>query len=281
MKQTIIKGLSIFLFCLLSDQLSKHFALEMKSLRFNHGIIFGIGANSSPFLRILTLSSIFGLLFFFYLFLLYTLPLQLSKLKMGLSFLIGGISGNVIDRAFRGRSIDFIPISAFQYDITFNFADIFQWIGAALIAYNVIVHEKIIWFPQNQRGRYLINPKEQIPYALKLSALCLCLSIIMGLFSVAFMRTALPTLPREINTLYIISFISLSLLFSLIAFISGIFLGHKSAGPLYSFESYVKDLLSGKRDQFNLRESDYHKNLEKAATQLLKHFEEIDKKINE
>ena len=276
MKKSMLAGLGVFLACLLVDQISKSIGLELSSLKFNHGIIFGIGADSSPFLRILTLSSVFGFLFFLYLFFLYTLPLQLFKLKMGLSFLMGGVFGNVVDRAFRGKSIDFIPFELMGYSITFNLADVFQWIGAGLIVYNVIVHEQIIWFPDNKRQRYLINPHEQLKFSIKLSALTLCLSLLMGIFSIAFMRVAFLNISSEAITLYSLSFISLAALFGLIVFIVGLVISHRSAGPLYAFENYVEELLEGKRDSLTLREGDNYKHLEKIANKLLKHFKDFD-----
>jgi len=69
---------------------------------------------------------------------------------------------------------------------------------------------------------------------------------------------------------YIIVFISLSLTFTLLAFLTGMVLSHKTVGPLYAFELYVEDLLKGEDRIFVLREGDHYKHLEKIANDLRK-----------
>ena len=56
--------------------------------------------------------------------------------RIGYSFLLGGIIGNLIDRLFFGYVIDFIGVIIFNYHFPiFNFADIFIVIGAFLILF--------------------------------------------------------------------------------------------------------------------------------------------------
>jgi len=204
---------------------------------------------------------------------IYFLPTQLFKLKLGLSFLAGGIFGNVVDRVARGVSIDFIPLSFSGYDIVFNMADAFQWVGAALIVYNVIVHEKIIWYPDNQRGKFLIHPREQIRFALKMTGTVLCSSFLLGLFSITFLRSSLMAVGAHSDStqwFFFLSYLCLTLLFSIFVFAAGLFFSHKTAGPFYAFEQYVEELLEGSDRDFILREGDHYKHLERIAQSLKK-----------
>ncbi len=265
------KGLIIFIACLLIDQLTKSMSIGNASFSENPGFIFGLAQDLPASLRIIGLSSIFGFLFFLYLLLIYFLPLQLEKLKWGLSLLSGGIFGNVADRVYRGTSIDFIPMGWGENFITFNLADFFQWIGAGLILYNVIRHERIIWYPENQRGRYLVNPREQVRFALKMTITAFCSSLLLGLFSSTFLRNTLAGLKVTSGpalTIFLLAYISLTLLFSIFVFGAGIILSHKTAGPFFAFEQYVEDLLAGKDRPFVLREGDNYRHLENVAFQV-------------
>lgn len=59
------------------------------------------------------------------------------------SLLISGILGNVIDRIFYGKVIDFLDFHIFSYNFpVFNFADTFIVIGAILLVVNIIRSEK-------------------------------------------------------------------------------------------------------------------------------------------
>jgi signal peptidase II len=267
----LIKGLALFLVCLIVDQASKELSLNFNLASENPGFIFGLASDLPSSLRVIGLSSIFGFLFFAYLLLMYFLPLQLLKLKMGLSFLCGGIFGNVVDRVFRGTSLDFIPLPVPFIDgqILFNLADVFQWVGAGLILYNVIVHEEIIWYPENQRGRYLIHPKEQIRFSIKMMLAGLCSSLLLGLFSSTFLRNILVELKASSTApflIFVLAYLSLTFLLSLLIFGAGIILSHRTAGPFYAFEQYIEDLLEGKDRPFILREGDHYRHLESVAS---------------
>ena len=59
------------------------------------------------------------------------------------SLLISGILGNVVDRIFYGKVIDFLDFHIFSYNFpVFNFADTFIVIGAILLVVNIIRREK-------------------------------------------------------------------------------------------------------------------------------------------
>lgn len=269
---------AFFLVVIIIDQLTKHLAPE-SWVTFNSGFIFGSMSDLPQSLRVVTLCSFGGFIFTFYIFLLAILPKQLLRLKIALGVFMGGVFGNVFDRVFLGKTIDFIPFTVFEYEVIFNLADVFQWLGAILIIYKLIKKEKIIWHPDNQRGRYLVLWHDQIYLASKIMLACLCCALLLGLFSYTFMRSLLVyhATPEELLWSYsfnfIFAFISLSLLFSVCIFAIGIYLSHRLSGPLYAFELYVEDLLKGKDRVLKLRESDQSKHLERIAADLRKHFD--------
>lgn len=268
--------LSIFIFILLLllDQLSKHLSISSEISVINKGFIFGIGEGLPASLRIITLSSLFGLIFFIYLSIIYLLPNSLKKLKYFLTIFVSGVSGNVLDRTFRGESIDFIPINIGDWHgPIFNMADSFQWLGAILITYKLIKHEKVIWYPENQRDQFLVNPREQIKFALKMMMVSFSNSVLLGLFGLTFLQTTVA--PEKLAAVlfnFTIGLICLVLVFNGVIFYVGLILEHRSSGPLYAFEQYVEGLLQGKRRKLKLREGDNYKHFEKIADDLLKYF---------
>lgn len=278
MKKDFWLSIACFILVIVIDQLSKQWGLSSDSLHFNEGIAFGLYKDSPLLLRIITLCSMFGFLFFIYMVLNYLLSSKLIVLKFGMGFMAGGIAGNVIDKMVRGKTIDFIPLPLpTEQTIIFNIADVFQWVGVILIAWKILTADKEIWFPDNQRGKYLVHPREQIKFSLKFGAIAFCVSLLLGIFCFTFMRTTLVTAGSksvdEMMAMFSIAYISLTLTFSLIVFLVGLIISHKTAGPLYAFELYVEDLLNGNMRTLSLREGDNYKHLEKVADDLKQHFE--------
>jgi signal peptidase II len=277
MGKTFFKCLGIFLLVILVDQVSKYFGKGLPSLHYNEGVIFGLYSDIPTALRVIALTSISGFIFFLYTVLIYLLSPRLKVLKYGISMLIGGIFGNVIDRTIIGKSIDFIPINFISnIQITFNVADIFQWVGAGIIIYKIIKKEKIIWHPENQRGQFLLYTEEQLKFAIKLTGIVASSSLIFGIFSFTYFRTLLV----ELNLLnqkyfltYLVAYAFISLSFALVVFLSGIILSHRTVGPIYAFESFLDDLIMGvDREEFSLREGDNFRHLENVANKLHTHL---------
>ena len=114
----MIKWLIICILILI-DQITK---LIPSNITKNYGLAFGLFPGYNLIYIILTLVIISIL--FYYLF------KSKSKIKYGLSFLIAGSIGNLIDRILFGYVRDFISISIWP---SFNIADIFNIVGVIII----------------------------------------------------------------------------------------------------------------------------------------------------
>ena len=276
MKKGLILSLSLFITAIIIDLFLKTKMMDQVGSHLNRGFIFGSLQDLPASLTLVTLTSFGGFLVFIYLILIVLLASELVMLKIGLGLLTGGILGNVIDRALHGGTLDFIPLNIPSLPpIVFNPADVFQWIGAALIAINLFTKEDSIWYPDNQRGFSLINKKEQIKFALKFSALSLCTCLIIGIFSFSYFTLTLQANMIESRSTVIafaISYVSITLFFAVVTFLAGLVLSQRTAGPLYAFEKYVEDLLAGEDRELKLREGDNFRHLENVAQRLRQHL---------
>lgn len=260
---------------ILIDQLSKSWALGLATLHFNQGFIMGIYADLPDSLRIVALGAFAGFIFFLYLFLMYIIPFSARWVKFGLSFLVGGIFGNVIDKVIYGRTVDFIPFQLGNFQVVFNLADTFQWIGCLIVLWIIFKKDKLIWFPDSSRQNYLINPREQFRVAFNFTLVAFATSLMLGIFSFAFFRTLMVSMNFQRENLmlsYLLTYLILTLLFCAMSFITGIMISHRSSGPLYAFEQYLDNLMKGRDLKLVLRDSDNYKHLEKVADKLRVHF---------
>jgi signal peptidase II len=276
-KKSIFLSLFFFILSLTIDLILKMSQFQNNLTHFNRGFIFGSLQDLPPSLTLITLTSFGGLLVFIYLVLIVLLSDELKTLKVGLGLLIGGVLGNVIDRALHGGTLDFIPLTIFNRTwVYYNPADLFQWIGALLIMYNIFKNDKAIWYPENQRTFYLVNFREQIRFAFKFTILSFSTSLVLGIFSISYLTLTLNTLKQYSRSTVIgfaISYLAISLSFTVLAFIAGIFFSQRSAGPLYAFEKYVESLLNGDLKDLKLREGDNYQHLINVANNLKSYFE--------
>ena len=257
------------------DQLSKTWAHGLSSLHFNQGFIMGIYADLPDSLRIVALGAFAGFIFFLYLFLMYIIPSTAKWVKFGLSFLVGGIFGNVIDKIIYGRTVDFIPFHVGSFQVVFNFADVFQWVGCLLVLWVILKRDKLIWFPDSSRQNYLINPRDQYRVAFNFTVVAFSTSMMLGIFSFAFFRALMLSVNFQGEHLmlsYFLTYFILTLLFCSMSFITGIVISHRSSGPLYAFEQYLDNLMKGRDRKLVLRDSDNYKHLEQVADKLRVHF---------
>lgn len=249
-------------------------------LHHNHGAMLGLFSDLPPVLRIVSLSTGGAFLLFSYFIIQYLLPIKSLSLRSGMSFLLGGILGNVFDRILYGYVIDFlvfeIPIIS-KLSPAMNLADVLQWFGYGLIVYALVKDGKILWPEENNRKSYWINYKYQLRYCFVLTMIGVAISLIAGTFSYTYLRVSLETLPEmtaklENQLLYpfIITFFSISLAFCCILFFVGMILSHRAAGPVFAFENFLKDLARGKIRKLRLRTGDEFSHLEKVADELTK-----------
>jgi signal peptidase II len=231
----------------------------------------GLYAGLPDSIRIIALGCFAGIVFSLYIFLLYIIPSRASLLKYGLSLLVGGMLGNLIDKVVYGKTVDFIPFHFLSLNTVFNMADVFLWIGAGIVTFIIFGREKLIWYPDSSRGKFLIWPREQYKVGLNFSLVVFSCSLFLGFFSYSFFNTTLAPFSATKDHLmltYFFTYSLVTLLFCSLAFVAGIIISHKSAGPLYAFEIYVDDLIQGKDRKLTLREGDNYRDLEQVADRL-------------
>lgn len=281
MKKDISLSLTILVFSLVVDFFLKSRFLSSDMSHINRGFIFGSLQDLPQSLTLVTLTSFGAVLFFIYLLMIILLSLELRILKFGLSFFVGGVLGNVVDRALHAGTLDFIPFSFNgRVVMVFNPADVFQWLGAGLILLSIFSKDKMIWYPDNQRGFSLVNPKEQIKFALKFSAISLSTCLLLGLFSLSYLSLILSEgqhMHRSMLIGFAVCFVALTVFFNILSFMAGLLLSQRTAGPLYAFEKYVEDLLTGKESrELKLRQGDNYRHLEEVALNLKNHLNKKD-----
>lgn len=274
-KPLSLKGLIyifIFLTGLIVDQVSKNMAEGLLSVHYNEGVIFGSFINISPFIRISLVSSFFGIIFSLYLLSMYLISSKNIGFKVGLSLFVSGIGGNVYSKVAYGKTIDFIPFDLFSRNIIFNIADTFQWIGFLICFYFLVIKREVFWHGEERRGGIIISWREQVSYSLKLCIVSFCSSLILGIFSFSFMRTIFAQLNIESlsDSIYafIITYILISILFTIFVGISGMYLSKRLVGPIIAFDRFVDMKLEGKQCSLKLRKADRFKILERIAEKL-------------
>ena len=254
------------------DLLSKALAVEYLDAKGNPGIFLGHYAHSPVLFRVISLSTLAGFLLLIYCILIYLLPKNLKKLKYSLTFITAGVSGNVIDRVYRGVTIDFIPSKLFSYQYYFNIADVALVAGAIYCTFLIFFDDKNIWFDQNSRKKFLINPREQLKLAFKFVFFSFMSCLIMGIFSFTYIKSYLLQISRADMSFYIMIFLIILALILITVFLLGLIISHRSSGPLYAFEQYVENLLKGEDYELYLREGDNYKHLVELAQKLRKHL---------
>ncbi|RME15770.1 MAG: signal peptidase II, partial [Bdellovibrio sp.] len=197
-------------------------------LHKNPGAMFGMFSDLPPILRVVSLSTGGAFLFFIYAFAQYLLPKRLFSLRIGLSFLLGGILGNVTDRVLWGEVVDFLLIGTPRYSTpAFNFADAIQWVGYLLVVISLLKQGRAFWPDDNERKKVWVHPKFQFKYIFVLIIIGLSFSIISGVFTYTYLKITIDDL-APINSLYfekkfippfLITFAIISLFFLIALFI--------------------------------------------------------------
>ncbi len=275
---------------ILIDQISKNYATATPEtwigpvhliLVQNHGAMLGMFSGLPAFLRIVSLSTSGFFLLSIYCFLQYIIPIKIFKLRIGLSLLIGGILGNVIDRTLFGYVIDFISVQIRQWHSpVWNIADMIQWIGYLLIVGSLIKEGHLLWPDQNSRQTFWVNKKFQIKYAAVFMMTGLLLTLMSLVFSYTYLKITLteilgqnPGAVNQYTDAFLFSFLILVLAFSVTLFIIAKIISHRIAGPVYAFERFLNEVLEGKGltksgQALKLRAGDDFIHLEKLAEQV-------------
>jgi signal peptidase II len=269
------------------DRITKMWASGLMSHKFytgfgfilhhNHGAILGIFSDIPSVLRIVSLSTGGAFLLFLFCILQFLLPTKSLPLRAGLSFLIGGIIGNVTDRIMWGYVVDFIVIGTPQhFSPAFNFADAIQWVGYGLVVITFLKDGQTLWPIENLRKSYWINPKFQLKYCFTLMLCGMGLTLILGTYCYTYLKVAIKESgqglaglqPETFLNPFVFTFVIVSLTFCMVLFVVGLVLSHRAAGPLYAFERFLNDHIDGKPATLKLRTGDEFMELEKLAKKL-------------
>ena len=278
------------------DQITKWIADEnIRSVHFwgpfglilhhNPGAMLGTFSDLPPILRIVSLSTGGAFLVFIYMSLQHLISRPTPLLRYGMSILLGGILGNVIDRIFAGAVTDFLLLRALgKTTPAFNIADFVQWIGYGMIVVCLIRDGNIFWPEKDSRKKVWVIPNFQKKYILSAMGLAAGFTLIMGVFFFTYLKITIdslvigdaPTVEKKFLVPFFITFTVIALGFWLMVFILSRILSHRVAGPLYAFEKFIEDLLAGKSKPLRLRQGDEFKHLEELANKLRNQFQPDD-----
>jgi signal peptidase II len=269
------------------DQVSKYYVLGAVpkihweyfhiSLHFNKGAMLGLFADLPPVLRIVSLSTGGAFLLFSFCIFQYLIPTRSMILRVGMSILIAGILGNVIDRTIWGYVIDFIILG--NRDLStgvFNLADLLQWFGYSLMGYALFKDKDNLWPKNNLRKDAWVDPKFQLRYCYILVACGLGFSLVSGVFSYTFLRFVVIDLIGKNEKLldqflipFLVTFSAVSVGFSAFLFMIGKQLSHRIVGPVYAFERFVNDYINGGNEKtLKLRKGDEFLQLEELSVKI-------------
>lgn len=273
------------------DQITKLWALDLAgtrqygvlgiSLHYNKGAMLGLFSSLPPILRIVSLSTGGAFLLFTYVIIQYLLPIKSLLLRVGMSILMGGILGNVIDRTIAGAVVDFIFFSFGSWNSpVFNLADALQWVGYICLVTALLKDGELLWPQNNLRKFYWINPSYQLKYCLTLMFIGVGFALIAGVFSYTFLRFMVVDLignNKKMLNQFLIPFVqtfsAFTVAFAAFLFLIGRVLSHRVAGPVFAFERFVKDYIQGKNGKLKLRKGDEFAHLEALSQLIIEHLE--------
>jgi signal peptidase II len=283
------------------DQITKMFAWNnFGALEFfgpfglvrhrNPGAMLGLFSDLPPLLRVVSLSTGGAFLIFIFGIIQFLIPIKAMQLRVGMALLLGGILGNVIDRILEGSVVDFLVISMFGVSTAaFNYADLIQWFGYFLIVWYLIAHGQKFWPDKNFRKQVWVNPKYQIKYILLLIGMTSAFSLVLAVFSFTYLKLVIDELvvgpaqymEKKLIGPYLFVFFVINTTFLLSIFIFGRLISHRTAGPVYAFEKYIDELISGKSRDFKLRAGDEFKQLQSTAKRLSEFLQTQTKKSSD
>ena len=276
------------------DQVSKQMVLKalprvdwglfQMSLHFNKGAMLGLFSDLPPVLRIVSLSTGGAFLLFSFVILQYLLPTRSISLRLGMTILIGGILGNVVDRILWGHVVDFLILGTDGFRTgVFNVADMLQWCGYFLMGHALFKDKDNLWPKENLRKAAWINPKFQLRYCYILVTCGLGFSLIAGVFSYTFLRFVVIDLIGKNQQLldqflqpFLITFTTVSIAFTAFLFMVGKQLSHRIVGPVYAFEKFLDNYINGNYYKLKLRKGDEFPEFEEIAERIAQKLTTIE-----
>jgi len=259
-------------------------------LHHNRGAILGTFSDLPPMLRVVSLSTGGAFLIFIYGAIQYLLPMRHMHIRVGMSLLLGGILGNVSDRIVHSEVTDFLLFGSKDlWTPAFNLADAIQWVGYGLLVYGLIRDGALLWPDANARKNLWINPRFQIKYILTIVGIGTSFAVVSGVFAYTFLKVAINDLvvgpSRMTEHRFLVPFLQtysvISIGFMISLFVLGRILSHRTAGPVYAFETYLRDLIKGKDRHFKVRKGDDFKHLEVLAEVLRPLLMDLNKRQKE
>ena len=235
----------------------------------NDGVVLGLFNGMPEMLSIF--SAVLGVFILsIYFFILYLAPLKAKGARIGLSLIMGGILGNITDRVLYGQVIDFISFHSenAQNFYFFNLADILQWPGLVIILKSIYLDQEFISDENNQRLSFWINRSYQLKFFLILISIMFFISLCFLVFTYTFLNHVLHVNHQQMMG-YLLTFTMIFFIFCILMFYVGKYLSHRTAGPIYAFERFLKALGTDSETDLKLRKDDDFKHLETVAKELL------------
>lgn len=276
----------------LADQASKIWALNSPEIWIgpmhlilikNYGAMLGFFSDLPAFLRVVALSTSGFFIFSLYAFIQFMMPQKILLFRVGLSLLVGGILGNVLDRTFFGYVVDFVGFQFGQFHTpVWNLADMIQWLGYLLIVFSFLKDRRLFWPDQELRSQFWINRNFQLRYASVFVTCGIFVCLICMAFSYSFFKISVEELGLTDNQslnyykkVFLYSFLILILACSFFLFAIAKFISHRIAGPIYAFERFLENQIDlpleiSEKVELHLRSNDEFKNLEVLALKIKK-----------
>ncbi len=246
--------------------LGTKFGIECQT---NSGIILSTFSDLPQLQKVVSLSTVGALLIFIFIMIQMFLPHRMLALRAGISLLLGSILGNVADRILNKKITDFLFIQVkipweegFSYKFIWNFADAFQWVGCAIIIIYLLKGGSILWPIDNLRKKYVTDKDYQYKYCVRMMLFIMAFAIVTLVYSYTFLSVVLDdpgsiTDKKEFLISFVIIHAILSMIFMGAMGYIGLILSHRTVGPLFALERFLKNLLAGKSDTFETRKGDY------------------------
>jgi signal peptidase II len=158
-------------------------------------------------------------------------------------------------------------------------------VGYILVVYGLIRDGALLWPDVNARRSMWVNPGYQMKYCLTIVAIGASFAVISGVFAFTYIKVTIddlvvgPSVSTEHRFLtpFLLTYTVISFAFMVTLFVLGRILSHRTAGPVYAFETFVRDMLSGKDRRLKLRKGDDFQHLEELAEVLRPILKDLSK----